>query len=433
VPVTDLVGSPLVGSPLVGSPLVGSPQVKNSIASNKKSKHSSYEAYKTYETYENLPLEAKEVFYCKRIHQLLFNETVEILEETKKEVKIKILNSFYSDKYGIKQSTYWARKKDFILFDKLKKKKLDLSYIPHPIRYNQTNIKNNKNIITLKLPFFDKITDQTYSAGTRFVIAPFIFPSLFSPILSSDKSQYSTNNFSNNPFEIKVYIFDKKSLSFKTTLIPKNIYVHNTQNSNTEKRKSFISLLKSWANSDDGFIPYVWGGCSFTHLCKEKYKEKCKENKTSQIHKKSKSGKDITIYIKKDFKTNPIPGIDCSGLVLRATQICNIPYFYKNSSTANKRLKKVNNIKDLKNGDLIFYSGHIIVVSDKKNNKIIEAKTIKHGYGKVHEISLEEAFDGIKTYEDLFKIKKQKKVLKRKNKDGTIVQTKKKFNFLKLI
>jgi len=376
VPITDLVG--------------------NQLKTGKK---------KPYQTYKTLPLESiKGSSYCKRIHQLLFNETVEIIEETKKEVKVKISNAFYVDKNGNPQTTYWARKKDFVTFDQLKKCNLDKSCIPKPISYNVKNFQeHNKDVITLTFPFFDKKTNNTFSAGTRIVKA---------------KKQNKKKHFN-------VFVFDKKNFIFKKTLIPKKLCCDNSQKNNLQKRQDFLHLLKKWTHLQQGFIPYVWGGCSFTHLCNH--------NKIVQIKCKSNSPNPATIYMRKNFNHTPIPGFDCSGLVCRAAQICNIPYFYKNTTTIGKFLDEVHNIKQLKNGDLIVYSGHVMIVSDIKNNKIIEARTNEYGCGKVQEVSLQNAFKDIATYVDIFEHQKQNKTLYRINKNRNAVQAIKNIKFRKLI
>jgi len=408
VPVTDLVGSPVKSD-------------------------SSVSKFKIYETF---PLESqKGTFYCKRIHQLIFNEVVDVIDETNYEIKIKIPNCFYVDSQGIKQTTYWARKSDFITFDQLIKHNLQTSHIPKPIHYNNNishkethsfrkkiksvykNLKNwisrskqhtpqptDQNYVTLTFPFYDKKTKQTFSTGTRFVKA----------------------SKQNNQKYTQVYIFDKRNNTFTTTLMPQEKLYNNTQKSNAEKKAAFVRLLKKWANHYNGFIPYVWGGCSFTHLCKKN------TIKTVLLNKK-KNNKRVQVYTRPDFPHKPIPGFDCSGLVLRAAQICNIPYFCKNTTTIKKSLSQVNSYKNLKNGDLIVYSGHVIIISDKKHNKILEARTNEFGTGKVHEIALSKAFHNIQSYQDLFALKKEKKTLDRIDNKGKIRQKIKDFSIVSLI
>jgi len=180
VPVTDLVANPVASD-------------------------SSTSLFKKYGAF---PLESiKGTFYCKRIHQLLFNEVVDIIEETNTEVKITIPNCFYifyTNTQQNKQNTYWANKKDFVTFDQLAKHKLPTSCIPKPIHYKNSYNTRNYNYITLTLPFYDKKTKQTFSAGTRFV---------------KNNSKVNSQKYTH------VYIFNKKNYSFGTAAIPnKKIY-----------------------------------------------------------------------------------------------------------------------------------------------------------------------------------------------------------------
>jgi cell wall-associated NlpC family hydrolase len=336
-----------------------------------------------FQTYDTLPLESKKgTNYCKRINQALFNEIVEVVGIHGNQVQVKTLNTFYQNKNGGSQSTYWAKKNNFIYLEDLKKANLNKKLVPKPIKYKNKNIeKTNKNIVTLKFPFYDKTTNKTYSAGTRFV-----------------KTSKNLDN------QIEAFIFNTQNYNFKKTKIPKELCANNTTKDNKAKRKEFLEILKNWANIKNGFIPYVWGGSSYTHAC---------YNKDSIVN-----DQEFPVYTRPSFRHTPTPGLDCSGLVARAAQICNIPYFYKNTITAKNNLKKIKNIKKLQDGDLIIYKGHVIVVSDKKNNKIIEARTNEHGCGRVHEVYLSEIFDGIKTYQDLFDLRNRGNILERIDTNG---------------
>ena len=55
----------------------------------------------------------------------------------------------------------------------------------------------------------------------------------------------------------------------------------------------------------------------------------------------------------------------------------------------------------LQEGDLIWFPGHVIIVSNITDNMIIEARGYAAGCGKVHEIPLANLFRDMKTYDDL--------------------------------
>ncbi len=115
----------------------------------------------------------------------------------------------------------------------------------------------------------------------------------------------------------------------------------------------------------------------------------------------------------------PASGADCSGMLLTAAQSAGISYFSKNTKALvhdhGKLLKKGEKIEK---GDLIYYFGHVMVVSDLEKSLLIEAIGYEAGYGKVQEISLAQAFSHIKTYDDLMQAYRSKRFLKRLNSQG---------------
>jgi len=359
--------------------------------------------------YDNFPLQSNVGSNCcMRLHQIVFNDIVEILESTKHEVKIKIGSAFYVTKNNVKnpQDTYWADKKNFITLEELEKKGIPISFIPKPIHYKDINPETtNKDIVTLKFPFSDKITNQTFSAGTRFV--------------KSKNSSSATTSPGFNKKYFEVYVFDKNNFAYKKIFIPKKICQNHEITSNKEKRKEFVNLIKKWTHLHNGFIPYVWGGCSFANTCK-------KDNIITKIHQGT------PVYVRPSYQCVPLTGLDCSGLVVRAAQICGIPYFCKNTFTITQYLPKINTLKDLKNGDLLVYRGHVQIVSDIKNNKLIEARTNKYGCGKVQEVCLCKVFERISSYKQLFALKRERKKLKRIDLKENPVQNIDGFDFFRL-
>lgn len=351
-----------------------------------------------FQSYSTLPLESKKGSYlCKRLNQALFNEIIEIIDDLDDQVQVKTLNTFYQNKESKNESKYWAKKENFVYLDDLYKAGINKKFIPEPINYESKDNKHiekvNKNVVTLKLPFFDKITGKNFSAGTRFV---------------------KTGNASQNAFEVFVLDAGKynpkksgssaKNYKIAKIMIPKEICAKNiickkSSKNCEEKRIEFLSILKNWANlANNSFIPYVWGGSSFVYKC------------TDPIIIQDSQ---LPVYTRPGFPHCPATGFDCSGLVARAAQICNIPYFYKNTLTAKNNLKSINNYKDLQNGDLIIYTGHIIVVSNVNKNKMIEARTNEYGLGQVHETTLGKIFKNVKTYKDLFQLRDSNGIIER--------------------
>ncbi|MEX0940731.1 MAG: hypothetical protein WDZ41_05195 [Candidatus Babeliales bacterium] len=350
--------------------------------------------------YQSIPICGKKGTYaCPRIHQLLFNEVVTILEEKNNEVRIQLPNLFFqTNKDNTLYNTYWTLKKNLISFEALKKKDINLAHIPMPIMYD-TQKNEPQKIVTLIDPYKEQKTGLSFSAGTRFIKAK------------------------QNQESIDVYALNPKIMKIITITIPQKICIEPNSLSNQQKQSLFVQLLKQWANKSTGFIPYVWGGCSFMNLC----------NTDSFSLQESKLYKnEVSTFFKRTDIPNPYAGFDCAGLISRATQLCGIPYFYKNTTTLGKNLTPLSPNQKLSAGDLVWLPGHVMVVGDLKKNTIIEARHYSHGYGKLHEIPVNSIFKGINNLAQLQQAFFEKKPLKRLAINQKVVQTINEFKLLRL-
>ncbi len=118
-----------------------------------------------------------------------------------------------------------------------------------------------------------------------------------------------------------------------------------------------------------------------------------------------------------------IVDLDCSGAVFRAAQIVGLPCFSKNTTTLSLELKDVPENDLPRKGDLIFYPGHVTVVSDCEKNLTLETVGYSAGFGYLQEIELSRIFDKITTYQDLKTACSHKDGLTRKKKSGAISKT----------
>ena len=182
-----------------------------------------------------------------------------------------------------------------------------------------------------------------------------------------------------------------------------------------EQIQSFLSLLKKFAHQKNCFIPYVWGGSSFTQCINDSFIEIKAENK----------GEPTSFFEYPNFAMNPKPGFDCSSLVCRTAQIVGMPYFFKNTATIAKNLQEIKD-DSIEEGDLILLLKggsyiHVMVISSLEDNLFIEAGSYKCGYGKVHECSLKKAFNGINSYKDLLNAAHNNEAVLRLHKNGSIV------------
>lgn len=301
----------------------------------------------------------KDLESCPRQHQALFHELVDILSEDHQEAHVRIFNAYYLDQ-TTKQKTgsFWTLKKNLVLFDNLKENK---QLIPKPINYHYPS-RQEKEIITLLEPWYCDQTSQTYSAGTRFKL---------------------------NPQDQTAYIYNPSQNNFISVAIPGKLTLPSQQRPPDELRKLFVNLIKSWSTPDrQNFIPYTWGGCSVI--------QKVPVHTFELIQKHPSAYYQIA-----PFTNQTQTGLDCSGLVLRAAQAVGLPLFYKNTTTLAQELKPIVAQDQILPGDLIWISGHVIVIANPKTGLCLEARDYGHGYGKVQRIYLKKLFAGIQNCDKL--------------------------------
>lgn len=342
------------------------------------------------QNYAHLPV-AGSSHACPRIHQLLFNETVEIIKETAAEYCIRIPHMFYITKdNGEPQNIYWTDKRHIIPCKNLFKTN-NATYIPKPINFRSSQ-KGPYSIVVLTKPWH--AFDMTFSAGTRFI----------------GKSTWHAYT---------VITYHPTRHETTTLKIPTSHAILECTRTPAEARKIYIKLLKSWAHTK-GYIPYVWGGCSFsyTHLTGTPF---CRRT----------CGTNHWYEIKNDTHTQK-SGFDCAGLIARAAQIAGLPYYYKNTATLAAYLKPVTTIDELKDGDLIWIPGHVMAVGDIHKGTIIEARHYSQGYGKIHEIKLNKVFKDISNFQELFLALQKNIPLERLDNRGDVAQKIKELKILSI-
>ncbi len=330
--------------------------------------------------------------HCPRLHQLLFNEMVTVVAEQEDEVRVKISSCFYVAKDNpTPRNAYWMLKKNIIPVAELEKYHVNINHFPAPVTFEDPNSLINEQIVTLALPWHDARTNQIFSAGTRFVRA---------------------REHNDSHSGITVHAFDPGAMAFTTT-IPSSLLIATPPESMSEKTKLFVQVLKAWANPENGFIPYVLGGSSFTITT----------NKPALEKHGTWQDADCSYYEIQDFNYAPKPGFDCSNLITRAAQLAGIPFFFKNSLTIATYLKPLQPNQKLEVGDIFWKKGHVIVVSDTEKNTVIEARGYTNGSGRVQEIELNKVFQNVSTCDDLVAAWRNNQIVERLGDDGTVIDS----------
>ena len=316
---------------------------------------------------------AHEQEWCERGYQLLFNEIVNVLEERGEEVLVSVPHIFYKQcREGKPQTEYWLLRENIMLMSELLEKGITHGSIPQPIRVDMTDLEAcNKNTVALRLPFYDTVTQKTYSAGTRFI--------------------YTAHTHD----EYTVLLFDAAAQKLVSTSIPVERTIEYTEKSPSERVNDFVQLVRLWADMPQGIIPYVWGGASFTYLLAQ-------DNfSTKRIIKRNGCAR--TIFVQNEMSSIPYTGFDCSCLISRAAQLCGLPYFLGNSATIEYTLPTLKASESIKEGDIIWFHGHVVVISNISENMIVEARGYGSGFGRIHEVKIGQLFKEIKTIEQLKK------------------------------
>ena len=337
---------------------------------------------------------------CPRAHQVLYNETVEIIRKHGDEVYIRLPHIFFITAQTKKpQSSFWTHKDNLIPIKQIND--AYQAYIPPAPQYKGSASDQNQPYITLALPWYCQELDCTFSAGTRFVC-------------KQPEKKAST---------VHVYALDPTNQTVKSLYIAKNVCIYAANHVPKQKAlRTYRRILKAWTEIS-GYIPYVWGGCrlagtnqhdAFDHI----------ELELSKVPGSAYSIKQDTTRTK--------TGFDCAGLIARAAQTAGIPYYFKNTTTLATYLKPITAVQQIQDGDLIWTPWHVMAVGSIKHNTLIEARHYSHGYGKVHEIPLSRVFQDIHTYADLVHAMNQKKQLKRLDIHGKPVQTIKEVKLLSM-
>jgi len=340
---------------------------------------------------------------CPRVHQLLFNEVVTVIAAYEHQACITIPHLFYVTAASAEpQNLYWTLKSNVMPLDTIKTPAADQK-IPPPIDFKSPNVLHERpHILALTHPWRDNELKMVFSAGTRF---------MYNPENSTDT-------------EYAAYILHPKLCECKIHFIPRShcaVYEPRTQE---EAQAYFVTLLKEWAHPKHGNIPYVWGGCSYSLVNTE--------NEFKEITTDLAPSTQGSWYEWPQCQKKVKDGFDCAGLIARAAQLSGIPYYYKNTLTLSLHLDELSAQDTLQEGDLIWIPGHVMVISNLKNNLFIEARSYVSGYGIVHEIPLEHVFKDITTYEQLVDAFHHKRKIVRMDRTGKEVQKIARYKLLKM-
>ncbi len=335
---------------------------------------------------------------CFRAYQALYNELATCVAEQEGYIEVAFDAVVYGfDKNSQKPlNTFWVKKNKVLFLDSISDDKIEQA-IP-------AGEYAGKPTIVLIYPW------NVFSAGTRF----------FHKSEQDKRESYC------------VRYFDYKKENLVTAYIPKKYALKEMPlQGEYLVRLRFVTLINNLvdmvaeSSNNTQIIPYVWGGSSFIQSHQKDESNFYVQDGVWHRHRNKQKNK------KND--NQQYTGYDCSGFIMRMAKIAGVDFPWKTSWAIQEKKKALGRKDILKNGDIIWIPGHVMVVSNIANNELIEARGYGSGFGCIHKIKISEFFDGIDTYQDLLEAYHTKKKIKYKNKNGVVGDKECEFKLLKLI
>jgi hypothetical protein len=331
-----------------------------------------------------------------RIHQVIFNETVSVLQEQDGQAQVQINSCFLFDQTGNKTPL-----KGWVLSSALYPKKRavinqHIHAFPEPIDYQQAR-KWLSNTVVIYEPWVNQKTGVIYSAGTRFI-------------------HYGNDDDSDF---YRIIFFDTSKNALDAAYIPKYIALLEKKRTPPEQLALFLNILHQWSSYHLP-IAYVFGGSTFTRLTR------------TNVYVAPHEAIGINCWNCYDRDEKPVAGLDCSGLLLRAAQIAGMPYYFKNTTTILRGLKALTEQDSLSVGDLVWTAGHVIAVSSLMPPKLTEAAGYGRGYGIVHTLNLSKRFAQITNWHELLSLQFTQRIPLSLNANGSFADSNNPIVFLRL-
>ena len=336
-----------------------------------------------------------------RAHQLLYNERVKLIAQTASEALVELTNIVYNihDVQRTITNRFWLLRSTIQTEHEWKHSSLMHQYIPTPLvctliydpkthrsysNWNKDSAPSKRHIV-LTAPWYNESTNITYSVGTRFV----------------------RNSAKDSDSLFAIYIIDWRTGTPILSFVPQTKAWVEDQDTTQAGQARLVGLIRSWL-SETKTVPYVWGGSSLTTYCNNTPASLITYHDTQQ-------------WYRQDAKP-PFSGFDCSELIWRSAQICGLPYPCKTSSLIPHCLARVTSPTAVEVGDIVWYPGHVMIVSNLDQHKIIEVRGYSSGYGKLHEIPLSSIFTDIPDFDTLISYSMHNRPCTVRAQDGTTRQ-----------
>lgn len=302
-----------------------------------------------------------------RIHQVLFNQRVEVTDIRDGLAKITVPNVFAINPktsplnpFSRQKFSGWMLAQDLVAVDDVLSQSI-------PSSIDAFNfVPSSKHIVALVSPWQNQLDGQIYSIGTRFM-----------------------RDFNDTQDEFGVLWYDKNQKNFRRAVLARSLcYVQGCE-SFAQRRAHMVELANRLVDAKDTAIPYVWGGGSVGLPA------------TGAPELRQDGGGWVW-----PSAVMPFMGSDCSYLVVLLSQVFELPYFCKNTTTLACYTAPIAINESVREGDIVWYRvgriGHIMMVSNVERAEFIENQGyINGGAGRLRRGTLTQRFADAKTYAEL--------------------------------
>ena len=318
--------------------------------------------------YRNFPNTNANVRELNRMHQLLFNELVIVVEENDAEYGIKMPNVIVIDKEGNEKALCGYVHKDALVFVDTFENPGD--FLPPLKRHKQEPLalqtSQKRCVYTLGKPLFDPNAGCIYSLGTQFVgMQDDTDPDmLYLYRYISPTKQYGRHKRTDAPL-LRIY---------KNCFIGYGDYAYKT------KEDCMIDIAERMADN----CPTTWGGRSYiTEVTNPGYYDEVTRDYPDSS---SIKGND------RPFMNNPRSGVDMSGMVNLLCKTCGIEFWLKNTTSMYKSLPGLLPDAPDDAGNFVLFHGYAGIRSKKDGNSIIEARRYEHHNGMMRKVPISKTF-----------------------------------------
>ena len=355
------------------------------------------------DVYKNL-LASNESTGLMRIHQLRFNDIVEVVEEHGCECIVRCNEHFTQNKPDQNiYNTYAFLKKNLLFLEDLPGNIQE--YLPEPyVWFNGNSFDATRAIVTLTMPFTDEATGVTYSIGTRFKLVN-TNPHF---VLDGTAPFYTLKDTMRD-----VYIL-KSNGTIGICAIPCSQSQLDYPMTNEEKESCILDLFFKYTNYTKK-APTAFGGNSTTELhTPADYAKTSLELPNGEI---------VKGFTRPLHNSDVQTGFTMPELNMTINNTCQVPSFFKNTTTMFRLSESLQPDQKIEKLDYIVGTGYMGRVISVEENLIGDIRSYSHHNGIARLTPLSKNFKNIETYADLQRAFFEGQPLELTNDEGKVIAT----------